>query len=286
MPDTLFENQTASDATVGIFTTWWRAQSFTPSITHDITSVDILCYRTNTPGTVNVGIYEVDGGGDPTGSALASGSFDGDSLTTNTAGEWKNVTVSGAGSLLVATTQYAIVVGLVNNGLDSSWAVRWRDKINTNPYAGGLELRSINSGSTWNQYATDDLAFREYGLAFITKTFTVGASISKDDITKTLTVDANLVESKKTFTVQASLSQDDITKTLTADASVDIFRVPSWPLHRTAAYDPDKVWDEESKAWYAVSTAIGSARQAQAGGRYRKQVVVMSNQGKIYFGSL
>ena len=58
----------------------------------------------------------------------------------------------------------------------------------------------------------------------------------------------------------------------------------AFPADRPGSYDPDKLWDEETKAWYAVGTAIGSARSAQAGGRYRQQIVVLSNQGTIFFG--
>ena len=58
----------------------------------------------------------------------------------------------------------------------------------------------------------------------------------------------------------------------------------TFPEDRPGGYDGDKVWDEDTQAWYAVSTAIGSARQAQAGGRLRQQVVVVSGQAKIYFG--
>ena len=60
----------------------------------------------------------------------------------------------------------------------------------------------------------------------------------------------------------------------------------TYPEDRPGTYDPDKLWDEETKAWYAVGTAIGSARAKQAGGRLKQNIVAMSNKAKIYFGDL
>ena len=60
----------------------------------------------------------------------------------------------------------------------------------------------------------------------------------------------------------------------------------AFPAARPGTYNPDKFWDEENQAWYAAGTAIGSARLKQAGGRYGKQLITLSNQGKIYFGAL
>ena len=58
----------------------------------------------------------------------------------------------------------------------------------------------------------------------------------------------------------------------------------TYPDDRPVAYDPDKLWDEDTQTWYAIGTVIGSARAAQAGGRLRQQLVVVSNQGNIFFG--
>ena len=60
----------------------------------------------------------------------------------------------------------------------------------------------------------------------------------------------------------------------------------TFPDDRPETYDADKLWDEEEAAWYATSTATGASRLKQAGGRYRRQVVAISNKAKIYFGDL
>lgn len=89
----------------------WIAQTFTPSIAHTITSVKLLLFRGvgATPGTLTVHIKATDVSGHPTGDDLCSGTTDGDTLTTNSAGEWREITL-GAGALLGADTKYAIIL--------------------------------------------------------------------------------------------------------------------------------------------------------------------------------
>ena len=57
----------------------------------------------------------------------------------------------------------------------------------------------------------------------------------------------------------------------------------AFPEDRPAGYDANKVFDEDNDAWYTPTTAIGSERMAYAGGKYKEQLVVVSNQGDIYF---
>ena len=56
----------------------------------------------------------------------------------------------------------------------------------------------------------------------------------------------------------------------------------AFPDARPGGYDPDLVWDEESKAWIAVSAA---STAALGGGKYHEQLVVVGNM-KIYYGDL
>ncbi len=57
--------------------------------------------------------------------------------------------------------------------------------------------------------------------------------------------------------------------------------VYGFPESRRDNYDPDTVWKESTGAWLDPS-ALSSA----GGGRYHKQLVVVSDQGKIYYGDL
>lgn len=286
MPDILYENQTlGTGGHDSIFSDWWKFQTFTPSISHQITSVDLYLHRTGSPGTILVEIYGVDGSSKPDvgGGVLASGSYDSSVLTDDGVAQWLNILVSGAGDELGASTEYALVHRLQNTGASGSVSNHYE---NGNPYAGGISGRSTDGGSSFTTDVTVDTTFKEYGLLPpSTKTLTADASISQDSLLKTLTADVNLVEPKKTLTVDASISQDALLKTLTVDVGIDIEQVVTWPESRTAVYDPDKLWDEETKSWYEPDSSIGSERMVQAGGRYRSQIVVLSNQGKIYFGA-
>jgi len=90
--------------------------------------------------------------------------------------------------------------------------------------------------------------------------------------------------------VDIVLTQDPIEGIeLAKGSSVDyVFSLgfqPTFPEHRPLDYDADLVWDEETKTWYSIDTAIGAERMPQSGGRYRNQLVCLSEQGKIYFGS-
>ena len=51
----------------------------------------------------------------------------------------------------------------------------------------------------------------------------------------------------------------------------------NWPLDRPETYNADEVWDEGTESWVAVD--------AQGGSRYQVQIVVISDQGVIYFGN-
>ena len=56
-----------------------------------------------------------------------------------------------------------------------------------------------------------------------------------------------------------------------------------YPEYRPPAYDEDLIWDEDSQTWKAINAVEPSTL---GGGRYGQQLVVLSNQGKIYVGDL
>lgn len=149
-----------------IFDVNWWGQNFTPSAAHQITSVKLLLYKYGSPGQLTVSIRATDSNGAPTGSDLCSGTFDSSTLTTNTAGQWYEISL-GSGYSLAAGTKYAIVCRAT--GGDSGNSVGWRVK-SSGGYAGGSFLYSTNSGSSWdyNNYAAWDAMFEEWGDASTT----------------------------------------------------------------------------------------------------------------------
>lgn len=138
----------------------WRAQTFTPSIAHQITSVKLKLARVGLPGTLTMGIRATDGEGKPTGADLCSGTTDADTLTTAGAGEWREITFS-PGYGLTASTKYAIVIRALAG--DSSNYVSWRGD-NTSPtYANGSQAASVDAGSVWTLFTTTDMMFEDWG---------------------------------------------------------------------------------------------------------------------------
>lgn len=144
--------------------TVWHAQTFTPSVAHKITSVKLLLWRYNNPGTLTVSIRAVDGAGKPTGGDLCSGTTNGNSLPTEAPYEWREITL-GAGAPLNADTQYAIVARALDG--DGSNFVYWRGGY-TPPdvYADGGSYSS-DDGVSWTGYGWD-LMFEDWGEPLIT----------------------------------------------------------------------------------------------------------------------
>lgn len=146
---TMYERyNTGDDAAREIYGANWRAQTFTPSTAHQITSVKLLIYREGAPGDLTVSIRATDGSGHPTGTDLCSGTLNANTITTSTSGLWYVITL-GAGANLSAGTKYAIVARALTGG-DSSNGVWWRFDDTSSAYAGGNRERSSNSGSSWD----------------------------------------------------------------------------------------------------------------------------------------
>jgi len=167
MSDTLYERyNTGDNGGATFYGSAWKGQTFTIGNTgtnenHNITSVKLKVYKAGSPGTITVSIRAVDGSGNPTGNDLTSGTTDGDTLTTNTAGEWREISLTSYG--LSASTTYAIVVRAPNG--DSSNYAGWRTVSPGASYEGGFYAWSSNSGSSWLHSTAVDFMFEEYGTA-------------------------------------------------------------------------------------------------------------------------
>lgn len=151
-------NNTGDNNYTVIGTTAWRGQTFVAAAAYDAIAVKLLMYRIGTPGTITLSIRATDLDGKPTGSDLASGTFDGDTITDDEAGEW--VTFLLGPLSLELGVKYAIVVRVAGSSC--------RIRISGNLYADGSVFFSTNSGSTWSAIATQDMMFEVYSEA-ITK---------------------------------------------------------------------------------------------------------------------
>jgi hypothetical protein len=150
---------TGDDSTLGSSNTYWIAQTFTAGANYNINSVAFLLYKHSSlsPGTITISIKAVNGDGKPTGGDLTSGTTDGDTLTTDTGGEWREITFSAVYSLS-SGTQYAIVLRCSGSG---NYPFYSRRQYPTD-YEGGQQGTSTNSGSTWGMTPYRTLMFRTY----------------------------------------------------------------------------------------------------------------------------
>jgi hypothetical protein len=136
----------------------WLAQTFTPSVSHRITTVKLYLERTGSPGDLTVGIRNTSGDA-PTGADLCYETVDGDLLADSLA--WVEFDM-GAGYDLIAGTKYAIVIRCPNGGV-SDWILWGSDASATSTYAGGWHYESTNSGVDWSGITYFDFYFEEWG---------------------------------------------------------------------------------------------------------------------------
>ena len=135
------------------------AQTFTPQVSHTITSVKLYVKRKGTIGNVTIGIYATSGG-HVTGSALTSVAVDGSAWATSLA--WKEWTFTTP-IFLVASTKYAIRMEESTFDADNCpyWGIAY--SAGAGPYANG-NAESYD-GSSWTGLTTYDFYFEEYGFA-------------------------------------------------------------------------------------------------------------------------
>lgn len=148
--------QLHDDSQAAVRGTSWTCQTFTASETYDINGVSLKLFRTGSPGTVTASIRATSGG-EPTGNDLASGTIDGNDITTYTGGLWYDISFSSSTSL-TADTAYAVVFRAISG--DASNSLYWRHDSSNPTYSGGSYGSSSNSGSTWTMYTTADFMFR------------------------------------------------------------------------------------------------------------------------------
>lgn len=162
VPPALYEHYLVGDDTGHLLTpTDWYAQTFTPEVAHRSTSVKLKLYRVGHPGTITVSIRRtIDGL--PSGPDLCLGTTWGNTLTTDTNGEWREIELPG-GPDLSAFIRHAIVArGLEVTPLNFPV---WRGDQSDPTYPGGALCLSGDSGETWREILTTDNMFEEWGIA-------------------------------------------------------------------------------------------------------------------------
>jgi len=159
---TLFESYNSGDDQHDNFNkAKYLAQTFTPQVTHTITSVKLKLWRTDAANGEFVGVYIRTTTGTIPNSIpsieanLASGSIAGSLITTSAPGAWYEVSL-GAGALLTAGTVYAILCTTT----DADFDVNWR---NGNAYSRGNGAWWTTVSGIWQASPIKDFMFEDWG---------------------------------------------------------------------------------------------------------------------------
>lgn len=164
MAQTLFENwegpevdSVSRDSWEG----WWQGFTFTAESNHTVTSMEIMMFRRGSPGTATVSIWNTDVDGLPTGSALASATFDGNSLPEGLSNAvWQEIIFTSPCTVHNGS-EYAIL--LIAHGNNWEDAVCMRVDNSSPTYTGGCQLWKYGSDD-WEVSGCDsDSLFRVYG---------------------------------------------------------------------------------------------------------------------------
>ena len=143
----------------------WLAQTFQPTVTHDITKVRIKAGRTVTTGSFTISVRAVDGAGKPTGGDLTSLIFNSSVFPGGSAGGWADLEFSTPYELQ-ASISYALV--LRSNESNLNILVYWRWDT-SGEYAGGSTVRYKQPPESapfgWTVLSGYDNMFEEWGTA-------------------------------------------------------------------------------------------------------------------------
>ena len=135
----------------------WRAQTFTPSIAHNIVSCQFSMARVGSPGTVTIALKATGVGGIPTGEDLTTGTVDGNGFSTSY--EWREILLTPYA--LSANTKYVLIIKALNGDADNCIRIDIVNGVGTQ-YTRGEYYYTIDSGVYW--YTQEwDLLFKEYG---------------------------------------------------------------------------------------------------------------------------
>jgi hypothetical protein len=143
----------------------WAFQSFTTTIGYTLSRIDFWIAKNvgGSIGTLTVELYASDGGGEPTGVLLATGTIANAVVGDTSSYAWVPCTLSSPYDLS-SSTKYCIILRGVS--LSGANYIIWSyddDGFGVSDFAGGDQGWSINSGSTWSIDTTQDQLFRCYG---------------------------------------------------------------------------------------------------------------------------
>src|SRR6266481_5954694 len=144
------QNTTLGNFGVGISITTWGGQTFTPSVTGQMTRVDINLFCSGCTGTIpNLTLsLRATSGGLPTGADLASATVTG----FNSGAAVFYTATFGTPPTLTAGTQYALVIRPTANPSPGTYALTrsGTSTLGSNVYVGGTRVSGATSGTVWS----------------------------------------------------------------------------------------------------------------------------------------
>lgn len=145
------------------------------NLNSDLSSATLKMYRLGSPGTGTVSIYEVGPSGLPLGSAVSTGTFNADGLSTtnSTATPWTDVTMSSF--TLEVSRQYVFAVSVSAGGAADYVGLRGVAGVG---YTGGNKTTRI-SGVWQNTDENVDFVFAINGGEYAGTLCTLGEAIAK-----------------------------------------------------------------------------------------------------------
>ena len=160
------QNTTLGSFGVGINTTTWGGQTFTPAVTGQLTRADINLFCSGCTGTTpNLTLsLSATSGGLPTGADIASATITG--FNSGSAAFYTANFASPA--TLTASTQYALVIRPTANPSAGTYALTRSGAQTTGAdvYAGGTRVSGATSGTVWSIPLTGgvstDAGFKAY----------------------------------------------------------------------------------------------------------------------------
>ena len=193
---TLTEYENFGNNTSGYYAVYgsnFGSESFTVGSTaHTVTEIYLfLAANTGTSGTATIAIYATSNNL-PTGTALTSTTFNTNTLSA--APTWYSFSVTSAS--LNAETTYAIVYSFPTGTSSNFLAVLGNFNGGTQPYSGGYEGISTDSGSTWTANINNAFCFEIWGYASPTSSITITSSPSGSGF---VVVDGNMITTPDTF---------------------------------------------------------------------------------------
>jgi hypothetical protein len=243
---------TGDDDQIYPSSTQYLYQTFTPASSHTIAGVRIKLNATmsfplllfgyggisglgsySLSGTAVVEVRATDGGGKPTGAALATATIDVGALQWGN--QWVTVMFASGGVALTASTKYAFVFYLGT----STNTLGWRTDATSPSYAGGNAGYSTDSGSTWTAYSYDCM-FEEFSYTGYQYYATSGTYL-------TPWFDGNWTAGKKL----AVAARCNIRGDVSADETVTVY------------YRTNHASDDLTSGWITLGSAITSTGETR-----------------------